>query len=220
MPAIAVALRKTGLDPRPSWSDRMRNRSPGSAISPAGSGFPIPLRKKPAAATARSRSDFRTRHRIAGRPALIVDDIVSSGGTMIACARALDVGRRDNDRRRRHARAVPGRTLPRHDPVRHSLDPLDTQRAALHQRHRARRSIHRRLARRNDVRNPSGDIPMSVTIRFCGAARTVTGSCYLFETPVRTLPGRLRSVSGTENPEGAELQAHFHFAPPTSTPCS
>lgn len=24
---------------------------------------------------------------------------------------------------------------------------------------------------------------MSVTIRFCGAARTVTGSCYLFETP-------------------------------------
>jgi metallo-beta-lactamase family protein len=24
---------------------------------------------------------------------------------------------------------------------------------------------------------------MSVTIRFCGASRTVTGSCYLFETP-------------------------------------
>ena len=24
---------------------------------------------------------------------------------------------------------------------------------------------------------------MSVTLRFCGAARTVTGSCYLFETP-------------------------------------
>ena len=24
---------------------------------------------------------------------------------------------------------------------------------------------------------------MSVTIRFCGAARTVTGSCYLVETP-------------------------------------
>ena len=23
---------------------------------------------------------------------------------------------------------------------------------------------------------------MSVTLRFCGAARTVTGSCYLFET--------------------------------------
>ena len=24
---------------------------------------------------------------------------------------------------------------------------------------------------------------MSITLRFCGAARTVTGSCYLFETP-------------------------------------
>ena len=28
---------------------------------------------------------------------------------------------------------------------------------------------------------------MSITLRFCGAARTVTGSCHLFETP----PGRL-----------------------------
>ena len=24
---------------------------------------------------------------------------------------------------------------------------------------------------------------MSVTLRFCGASRTVTGSCYLFQTP-------------------------------------
>ena len=31
-------------------------------------------------------------------------------------------------------------------------------------------------------RKLSGDFPMSVTIRFCGAARTVTGSCHLFET--------------------------------------
>ncbi len=28
---------------------------------------------------------------------------------------------------------------------------------------------------------------MSVTLRFCGAARTVTGSCYLFETPAGRL---------------------------------
>ena len=47
---------------------------------------------------------------------------------------------------------------------------------------------------------------MSVTIRFCGASRTVTGSCYLFETSVRALPGRLRAVSGTEDPERAELR--------------
>ena len=28
---------------------------------------------------------------------------------------------------------------------------------------------------------------MSVTVRFCGAARTVTGSCHLFETPAGRL---------------------------------
>ena len=28
---------------------------------------------------------------------------------------------------------------------------------------------------------------MSITLRFCGAARTVTGSCHLFETPAGTL---------------------------------
>ena len=33
--------------------------------------------------------EFQDRARLAGRPALIVDDIVSSGGTMIACAKAL-----------------------------------------------------------------------------------------------------------------------------------
>jgi ribose-phosphate pyrophosphokinase len=33
--------------------------------------------------------EFQDGTRIAGRPALIVDDIVSSGGTLIACARAL-----------------------------------------------------------------------------------------------------------------------------------
>ena len=33
--------------------------------------------------------EFQNRADIAGRPALIVDDIVSSGGTIIACARAL-----------------------------------------------------------------------------------------------------------------------------------
>ena len=53
---------------------------------------------------------------------------------------------------------------------------------------------------------------MSVTIRFCGAARTVTGSCYLLRDPIRALPGRLRPVSGTEDPEGAELR-RVSFSP-------
>ena len=46
---------------------------------------------------------------------------------------------------------------------------------------------------------------MSVTLRFCGAARTVTGSCYLFETPRSRSSRRLRAVSGPQDVEGAEL---------------
>ena len=37
--------------------------------------------------------DFEPRLDVAGRPTLIVDDIVSSGGTMIACAKALSAAR-------------------------------------------------------------------------------------------------------------------------------
>ena len=46
---------------------------------------------------------------------------------------------------------------------------------------------------------------MSVTLHFCGAARTVTGSCYLFETA----PGASWSIAGcfrAEDAEGAELR--------------
>ena len=66
----------------------MLKRNPGSAISPAGSGSHTVARKT-------RRGDrsveivFPDPTRITGRPALIVDDIVSSGGTLIACASAL-----------------------------------------------------------------------------------------------------------------------------------
>ena len=92
---------------QPSSLGRTPNRGPGSAISPAGSGFLIPSRKRPAAATVRSKLDLPDPACIAGRPALIVDDIVSSGGTMMACAKALAAAGRDSDRCGRHARAVP-----------------------------------------------------------------------------------------------------------------
>ena len=82
--------------------------------------------------------EFKDPSRIAGRPALIVDDIVSSGGTMIACARALAAaGATTIDAIVTHA-LFPRRAVPRHGSVRHSLDPFDTQRAAFHQRHPAR----------------------------------------------------------------------------------
>jgi metallo-beta-lactamase family protein len=53
---------------------------------------------------------------------------------------------------------------------------------------------------------------MSVTIRFCGASRTVTGSCYLFETNA----GRFLVDCGLFQ---GQKTAPFRFAPPISTPC-
>jgi ribose-phosphate pyrophosphokinase len=89
MPAIAAALRKTDLDPATvvvgpdaeseSWVRDLASR----------------LRLSHLVAQKTRRGDrsvevgLPDRTSIAGRPALIVDDIVSSGGTIIACARAL-----------------------------------------------------------------------------------------------------------------------------------
>ena len=59
---------------------------------------------------------------------------------------------------------------------------------------------------------------MSVTIRFCGAARTVTGSCYLFETR----SGRFLVDCGLfQGPKTLKELNYgpFHFAPPISTRC-
>ncbi len=67
----------------------MRNRCPGSATSPAGSACRLPSRRKTRRGDRSVAIEFQNRACIAGRPALIVDDIVSSGGTIIACAKAL-----------------------------------------------------------------------------------------------------------------------------------
>jgi ribose-phosphate pyrophosphokinase len=89
MPAIAAALSKQGLDPATvlvgpdaeshSWvADLARRLGLTSSVAQ------------------KSRRDDRSVEmrfpepaRITGRPVLIVDDIVSSGGTMIACAKVL-----------------------------------------------------------------------------------------------------------------------------------
>ena len=56
---IRHAAAEPVLIQRQSWRDRMRNPCPGSAISPAGSACPIPLRERPVAAIVRSRSSFQ-----------------------------------------------------------------------------------------------------------------------------------------------------------------
>ena len=89
MPAIAVALRKTGLDPETVVV------GPDAESEPWVSDLAGRLRLSHVVAQKIRRGDrsveigFADPTRLAGRPALIVDDIVSSGGTMIACAKAL-----------------------------------------------------------------------------------------------------------------------------------
>jgi ribose-phosphate pyrophosphokinase len=88
MPAISDVL-KTTLDPATVVI------GPDTESLPWVSDLAGRLGLSHAVATKIRRSDrsvaieFRDEARLAGRPALIVDDIVSSGGTMIACAKAL-----------------------------------------------------------------------------------------------------------------------------------
>ncbi len=75
----------------------------------------------------------------AGRPVLLVDDIVSSGGTLIACAKALAAaGATAIDAIITHA-LFPPEMAREFLQRRHPLDPLDQQRAASDQCDRARR---------------------------------------------------------------------------------
>jgi ribose-phosphate pyrophosphokinase len=89
MPAISDALRKAGLDPSTVVV------GPDAESLPWVSDLAGRLGLSHAVATKTRRGDrsvaieFHDTARIAGRPALIVDDIVSSGGTIIACAKAL-----------------------------------------------------------------------------------------------------------------------------------
>ena len=150
--------------------------------SPAGSAS-CTVARKPAAATAPSRSLSTTGCIAAGR--LLVDDIVSSGGTLIACAEAL-IAAGATHRCRRHSRCFPPEIVPEYHHVRHSSIRSPPQRAAFHQASRSTIFVDALL----NLQHP-GDT-MSVTLRFCGAARTVTGSCYLFETRA----GRCWSTAG------------------------
>jgi ribose-phosphate pyrophosphokinase len=89
MPAIADALRKDRLDPTTvvvgpdaesePWVSDLANRLALSHI----------VAQKIRRGDRSVGLGFPDQTGVRGRPALIVDDIVSSGGTMIACARAL-----------------------------------------------------------------------------------------------------------------------------------
>jgi ribose-phosphate pyrophosphokinase len=89
MPAIASALHSKGIDPativvgpdaesRPWVSDLARQLGLAHAVA-----------NKIRRGDRSVEIGFADRALMAGRPALLVDDIVSSGGTLIACAKAL-----------------------------------------------------------------------------------------------------------------------------------
>lgn len=89
MPAIADALRTAGLDPSTIVV------GPDSESRPWVSNLAAQLGLSYAVAQKTRHSDrsvdmaFSDPETFAGRPALLVDDIVSSGGTLIACAKVL-----------------------------------------------------------------------------------------------------------------------------------
>jgi ribose-phosphate pyrophosphokinase len=89
MPAIAAALRKTGVDPATVVVGPDAESQPWVSDLAGRLGLSHSVAQKTRRGDRSVEIGFTDTSRIAGHPALIVDDIVSSGGTMIACAKAL-----------------------------------------------------------------------------------------------------------------------------------
>jgi ribose-phosphate pyrophosphokinase len=89
MPVIASALRVTGIDPAtvvvgPDTESRPWIRDLADRL-----GLPYEVAQKIRRGDRSVKIEFAGTALLAGRPVLLVDDIVSSGGTLIACAKAL-----------------------------------------------------------------------------------------------------------------------------------
>jgi ribose-phosphate pyrophosphokinase len=93
MPAIAATLRKTGVDPTTMVVGPDAESQPWISDLATRLGLSHTIAQKHRRGDRSVEIGFPDPSRIAGHPALIVDDIVSSGGTMIACARALKSAR-------------------------------------------------------------------------------------------------------------------------------
>ena len=89
MPAIAEALRITGLDPATVVIGPDAESRPWVSDLAGRLGLSHAVARKDRRSDRSVEISFDEPGLIAGHPALMIDDIVSSGGTLIACAKAL-----------------------------------------------------------------------------------------------------------------------------------
>jgi ribose-phosphate pyrophosphokinase len=89
MPAIANALRRTGIDPATVAVGPDAESRPWVSDLAGQLGLAHTVAQKIRRGDRAVEIGFADAGLLAGRPVLLVDDIVSSGGTLIACARAL-----------------------------------------------------------------------------------------------------------------------------------
>jgi ribose-phosphate pyrophosphokinase len=89
MPAIANALRVNGIDPATIVAGPDAESRPWVTDLAGRLGLAHMVAQKTRRGDRAVEIGFADQASLAGRPVLLVDDIVSSGGTLIACARAL-----------------------------------------------------------------------------------------------------------------------------------
>ncbi len=129
MPAIANTLRATGIDPATVVVGPDAESGPWVSDLAGRLGLAHVVARKIRRGDRSVEIGFDDPAPLAGRPALLVDDIVSSGETLIACARALTAaGAGTIDAVVTHA-LFPSAMATEFHRRRHSLDPFDHQRA-------------------------------------------------------------------------------------------
>jgi ribose-phosphate pyrophosphokinase len=89
MPAIANVLRQTGIDPATVAIGPDAESRPWVSDLAGQLGLAHTVAQKTRRGDRAVEIGFAEAGLVAGRPVLLVDDIVSSGGTLIACAKAL-----------------------------------------------------------------------------------------------------------------------------------
>ncbi len=89
MPAIANALRTAGMDPTTIVAGPDAESGPWVSDLSGRLGLAQVVARKIRRGDRSVQIEFPDPASIAGRPILLVDDIVSSGGTLVACAKAL-----------------------------------------------------------------------------------------------------------------------------------